>query len=213
MLLRRLDGLVGHVAVGGGIIRVGAVVAIDGHDAIALIRVEGAEGLVHGDLLVVDAQAVALGVRVGEEAGLEDRVGGGFDAGDHVGGGESDLFDLGEVVLAVAIQGEFAKAAEGHLLLRPDLGDVEDVPAEFLGLFRGEHLEVAGPGRGVAVLDTVEEILGVPVGVCGGHVAGFGVGEGLATLIGLAMDLDVMEGAVRFGELICVTGVAVHVTI
>ena len=156
---------------------------------------------------------MTVGVRVGEEAGLEDRVGGGFDAGHHVGGGEGDLFDLGEVVLAVAVQGEFAEAAEGHLLLRPDLGQVEDVPAELLGLLGGEHLEVAGPGGRVAVLDAVEQILGVPVRVFGGHVGGFGVGEGLAALIGLAMDLDVVEGAIRFGELVCVAGVAIHVAI
>jgi hypothetical protein len=37
---------------------------------------------VDGDLLVVDAEAVALGVGVGEEAGLEDGVGGGLNARD-----------------------------------------------------------------------------------------------------------------------------------
>jgi hypothetical protein len=56
---------------------------------------------VDGDLLVVDAEAVALGVGVGEEAGLEDRVSGGFDAGHQVGWGEGDLFDFGEVVLGL----------------------------------------------------------------------------------------------------------------
>jgi hypothetical protein len=44
---------------------------------------------------------VALGVGVGEEAGLEDRVSGGFDAGHQVGWGEGDLFDFGEVVLGL----------------------------------------------------------------------------------------------------------------
>lgn len=53
----------------------------------------------------------------------------------------------------------------------------------------------------------------MPVRVFSSHVGGFGVGEGFATLIGLAMDLDVVEGAVRFGELVCVSGVAIHVAI
>lgn len=54
---------------------------------------------VHGDLLVVDAQAVALRIGVGEEPGLEDGVGGGLDAGDKMGWGEGNLFDFGKVVI------------------------------------------------------------------------------------------------------------------
>lgn len=36
----------------------------------------------------------------------------------------------------------------------------------------------------------------MPVGVSGGEVAGFFVGEGLVALICLAVDLDVVEGAI-----------------
>ncbi len=64
VFLAGLNGLVGHVAVGGGVIGVSAIVAIDGHDAVALVGVESAKGLVDGDLLVVDAEAVAVGVGV-----------------------------------------------------------------------------------------------------------------------------------------------------
>lgn len=64
VFLRGLDGLIGEVAVGGGVVWVGAVVAVDGHDAVALVGVEGAEGGVDGDLLVVDAEAMAVGVWV-----------------------------------------------------------------------------------------------------------------------------------------------------
>ena len=145
VFLRRLDGLVGHVAVGGGVVWIGAVVAVDGHDAVTLVGVECVDGLVDRDLLVVDTEAVAVGVRIGEQAGLEDGIGGGFDAGDHVRGRECDLFDLGEVVLRVAVEGEFAEAPEWDVFLGPDFGEVEDVPAEFLSLFGREDLEVAGP--------------------------------------------------------------------
>lgn len=201
------------MAVGGRVIGVRAVIAIDGHDAIALVRVERSKGLVHGDLLVVDAEAMTVGIRVREQTGLQDRVGGGLDAGDQVRGREGDLLDLGEVVLRVAVEGEFAEGPQGHVFVRPDFGQVEDVPAEFLGVRGGEDLQVAGPGGEVAVLDAVEEVLGVPVRVLGGHVAGFGVGEGFAALVGFAVDLDVVEGSVGLGELVGVPGVAVHVAI
>ena len=55
MLLRGFDGFVGHVAVGGWVVGVGAVVTVDGHDAIALVWVEGAERLIDRNLLVIDA--------------------------------------------------------------------------------------------------------------------------------------------------------------
>ena len=213
MLLAGFDGLVGHVAVGGRVVGVGAIVAVDGHDAIALVGVESPQGLVDGDLLVVDAQTVAVGVRVAEQAGLEDRIRGGLDAGDHVRGREGDLFDLGEVVFRVLVEDELAKRAEGHFALRPDFGEVEDIPSEFLGLFGREHLQIACPGRVVAILNRVKEVLGMEVGVFGGHLAGFVIGKGFATQVGFAVNLDVVKGAIGLGELVCVARVAVHVAV
>ena len=84
----------------------------------------------------------------------------------------------------------------------PDFGQVEDVPAEFLGLLGAEDLEVTGPAGVFTILDGVEEILRVPVWIFGGHVAGFGVGEGLAALVRLAVDLDVVESSIGIGELV-----------
>lgn len=207
------DGLVGHVSVRGGVVWVGAVIAVDGHDAIALIGVEGAQRLVDGNLLIVDAKAVAVGVWVAEEAGLQDWVGRGLDAGNHVRGAKGDLLDYGKVVFGVFVEDEFTERAEGHFALGPDFGQVKDVPAKFFGLGGGEDLDVAGPGGAGAVLDGVEKVLGMPVGVFSGHLAGFVVGEGLAALIGLAVDLDVVESAVGLGEFVGVTRVAVHVAV
>ena len=140
VFLAGLDRLVGEVAVGGGVVGVGAVVAVDGHDAIALVRVEGADGRVDRDLLVVDAKSVAVGVGVGEESGLQDWVGRGLDAGDHMGGGEGHLLDFGKVIFRIAVEGEAAKGPEGHFALGPDLREVENVPSEFLGVARREDL-------------------------------------------------------------------------
>lgn len=97
--------------------------------------------------------------------------------------------------------------------MRPDFGEVENVPLEFLGLLRAEHLDVACPGRVVAVLDRVEEILRVPVGVFGRHAVCLGAGEGFGPLVGFAVDLNVVESPVCFGEFVRVARIAVHVTV
>jgi hypothetical protein len=90
---------------GRRVVGLGAGVSEHGHVAVALVRVVRVEWLVDGDLLVVDAQPVALAVGVGEEPCLQDGVGGGFDAGDEVRWREGDLFDLGEVVLGLEGRG------------------------------------------------------------------------------------------------------------
>ena len=210
---RGVDGLVRQRAVGARVVGVGAVVAVDGHGAVALEGVEGVERRVDGDLLVVDAEAVAVGVWVREEARLEHRVGRRLDSRDHVAGREGHLLDLGKVVLDVLVERELADAAQGHLALGPDLGQIEHVPAELLGLLWGEHLNVDGPAGELAALDGLEEILGVPVGVLRGHLAGLLVVEGLVALIRLEVDLDVVEGAIRLDKLVSVARVAVHVPI
>ena len=213
VFLAGLDGLVLQGAEGGGVVGVGAVVAVDVHDAVAVPGAEGLEGAVDGNLLGVSAQTVTVGVWVGEEAGLEDGVGGGLDAGDHVGGGEGGLFDLCEVVFGVLVQGESAETTEGHFGLRPDLGQVEDAPAEFLGLFGAEDLHVAGPRGVLSPLDGSKQVLCVPVWVACGKLAGLLISEGLAALIGLAVDLNVVERAIRLNPFVGVAGVAVHVAV
>lgn len=81
---------------------------------------------------------MAVGIGIGEETGLEDRVGGGLDVGDEVGGRESDLLDFGKVVLDILVQDELANRAKRELAVRPDLGQVQNVVAEALGLL-GSH--------------------------------------------------------------------------
>ena len=74
MVIGGLDGLVGHATVGGWVVGVGTVVAVNGHATITLVGVECSERSVNGDLLVVDAKTVAVGVWVGKETGLKDWV-------------------------------------------------------------------------------------------------------------------------------------------
>jgi len=126
---------------------------------------------------------------------------------------EGDLLDLGEVVLDVLVERELADWAQWDLSVGPDLGQVEDIPAELLGLLGGEDLDVDGPGGVFALLDGLEQVLGVPVGVVGCELAGLLVVEGLGSLVGLEVDLDVVEGSVWLVPLVGVAGVAIHVTV
>lgn len=213
VFLRRLHRLVGQVPVRRRVIRVGSVVAVDGHHAVTLVRIKGPQGLIDRDLLVVHPEAMAVGVRVGEEAGLQHRIGRGFHPRDHVRRGKGDLLDLGEVVFGVAVEGELAKRPERDFALRPHLGQVEDVPAKLLGFVGAQHLHVAGPPRIVAFLDRAEQIFRVPIRVLGPHLGRLFIVERLAALVGLAMDLNVVEGPVGFRKLIGMTRVSVHVTV
>lgn len=69
-----LDVLVGQGTVAAGVVGVGAVVAIYRHGTITLEGVEGVKRRIYGDLLVVDAESVPVGIGVGEQAGLEHGV-------------------------------------------------------------------------------------------------------------------------------------------
>jgi hypothetical protein len=126
---------------------------------------------------------------------------------------KSNLFNLSKVIFHVLVQGEFSERPKWNFFLRPNLGQVEDVPAELFSLFRTEDLEVACPARVFTILYGVEEILRVPVRILRCHVARLGIGKGLATLVRLTVDLDIIERAVRFGELIGMAGVAVHMAV
>ena len=98
-------------------------------------------------------------------------------------GHETNLFNLGEIVLGVLVEHELPNRAKRVFSVRPNFGEVEDVEPpsaqfseqsgergrtglhEALGLVRGEDLSVDGPARVVAFLDSLEQILGCEVGV------------------------------------------------
>ena len=55
------------------------------------------------------------------------------------------MLDFCEIVVGVLVKGELAKPAKRHLLLWPDLGEIEDVPAKFLRLLWAQYLDVTSP--------------------------------------------------------------------
>ena len=66
MLLRWLDRLVGEISVSRWVIGIGTVVSIDGHNAITLVGVKGAERSVDRNLLVVDTETMTVGIWIRE---------------------------------------------------------------------------------------------------------------------------------------------------
>jgi len=160
-------------------------------------------------LLVVDSETVTVCVWVREETGLENWVSRGLDVGDEVRGREGRLLDLGEVVLGVLVEDEFADGSERELLVRPDFGEIENVVAEFLGLLRGHGLDVDSPRGEVARLDGVEESLSGIVGVLTSQLGSRLVVESLESTISADVDLGVDEGAVVLEPLEGVARVAV----
>lgn len=66
----------------------------ESHGTIALEVVDRDDGCVDGELLVVHAETVSVGVRIREQARLEDGVCRGLDVGDEMGGRERDLWML-----------------------------------------------------------------------------------------------------------------------
>lgn len=168
-------------------------------------------GGVGGKLLVVGTDAVAVGIGVGEETRLQDRVGRGLNARRHVSRIESDLLDLGEVVLHVLVQEELADLAERELLLGPDVGQVEDVDAlllpELLGLLGGHGLPADVPARVVLALNSIVQVLLRVIGAVVGRIL---LGDEGSALLALHVHLAVDPVAVLVDELQCVAGVAVH---
>jgi len=151
-----------------------------------------------------------VSVGVGEESGLENGISGRLNTLDEVRRREGDLLDFGEVVLDVFVEGELSDGSERELLLRPGLGQVEDVVTELLGLLGSHDLDVEGPRRELSLLDRFEEILVREVGVLSGHLSSFLVREGLDTLVGLVVELDVDERTVLLDELVGVSRVTIH---
>ena len=127
--------------------------------------------------------------------------------------GESYLLDFRKIILGIFIQGELAKSTKRHIVLRPDLRQIEDIPAELLCLFRTQDLDIACPRRVIALFDGVKQILCMVVRVLGSHLTSFRVGKGLTALVCFAMDLDIVKFTIRSGKLIGVTRIAVHMTI
>jgi len=90
-------------------------IALDGHGAITNVVTTHAcsVGAVNGDLLVVRAKSVTVGVGVVQQATLQHLVVRGFNTVDQVGGRVGNLLSLGVVVGGVSVEGNFTNGDQG----------------------------------------------------------------------------------------------------
>ena len=75
---------------------------------------------------MVDAEAIALGVTVGEQPTLQHAIRREADAGHHVGRGEGGLLHVGEAVVRVLVELQHAHRDEQVVLVGPP-GEVRRV--------------------------------------------------------------------------------------
>ena len=197
----------------GAQVRWARALVVEGHVAVTLEVGHPVwhAGCVDWQLLVVDTDTVAVGVWVGEQTGLEDRVCRRLNAWRQVRRVEGDLLDLGEVVLYVLVQVELANLAERELVVRPDVGQVEDVDAlvlpELLGLLGGHGLPADVPAWVVALLNGVVKVL---LSVVWGVVRRVFLSDEACALLALHVHLAIDPIAVLVDELLGVSSVSVH---
>ena len=100
---------------------------------------------------------------VRRQAALQQRVVGEIDARHDVRGAVGDLLGLGEEVVGPAVEHEAADHAQRHELLGNELGGVEVVERELVGLLLGEELHRELPLGELAGRDGLEHVAAVEV--------------------------------------------------
>src|SRR5690606_6502404 len=105
-----------------------------------------------------------LGVLIGEQSALQQRVVREVDARHDVGRQEGGLFRFGEEVVGVPVQRHAADDLKRMDFLGDDLGRIQDVEGQGVGFGLGQHLHREVPLREVALVDGVEQVAAVEVG-------------------------------------------------
>ena len=108
-------------------------------------------------------------------------------------GAKAALFDLGEIIVRVAVQLQHANIDHRDIAVRPDLGEVEGVPAGAPGprvcLRLGHDLHLHLPLRIVAFLDRAVEILLRRFARTSDDLGSLRIGPVLVSLLGLEVEL------------------------
>ena len=153
------------------------LIAIYTHLPVAMETVYRTFCPVHRYLVVVDTEAIALRVAIGEESALQQFVGRESYSRHNVRRIESSLFHLREIVVGVAVELQNAHLNKGKLAMLPHLCDVEGVLAVGCRLLLGHYLYAHFPSGKVASLYCLEEVATVALPVFCYDVGSLGSGE------------------------------------
>lgn len=131
---------------------------------VTVVVVDRSTRTVDGQLLKVGtAVAVQLGVKVGEDATLQQRILGEVDTANNVTRLEHDLLSLGKVVGRVGVQLHDTEQLDRDIFFRQNLGGVEHVEAISQCLLLVDNLDTELPLGAVSGLNGIPEILAVHV--------------------------------------------------
>ena len=164
MRLARFIGF-GKSAQGGWLvvdmrILAGSHVHMVGHLPITLIGGDMLFRRIDRDLQIVGPDAIALRIRVGEGAALQQLVVGKVQSVDEHAGPEGSLLYFGKIVFRIFVEHQFANRQEGELVGWPELRRIDRVEVE-LGVFIVAHdLHTELPFRIISAFDRIVQILG-----------------------------------------------------
>jgi hypothetical protein len=116
-------------------------------------------------------------------------------------------------LLRVLVQDKLANGAERVLVVRPNLGEVENVDVRLFSLLRSHDLNRRVPSREVSRLDGAEEVFVRVVGVVTSELAGLLSSERLEAGASDVVPLEVNERAVLLDKLVTASereGLALH---
>lgn len=124
-----------------------------------MIGDSGAIRAVDGNLFVVGAKSVTMGVRVREESALEHSVVRDLDTWNEMSRSEGALLSLSEEVFGVLVEDELTNRDKRIITMRDNLGDIVDVVLVCLTILFGDELDVPSPRGEVTLCDVLIEIL------------------------------------------------------
>ena len=157
--------------------------------AVALVVGDRRDRGVDRDLVEVrSAQPRELRVHVRMDPTGEQRIVAEVDAGNDVSGAERHLFGLGEEIIRIAVQYQAANDPNRDQFFRHDLGGVEHIETELLGLFFSEHLQPELPfGIGTG-LDRFPKVAPMEVRIGAGNADRLVPDQRMRPLLGLPVE-------------------------
>ena len=107
---------------------------------------------------MVDPKPITMRVSVGKDPCLQHLIWRVTNPGDNIGRRKGSLFHLGKVVFRIAIELQDADLNQRVIGMRPNLGQIERIPAISFRFFFRHDLDAETPSGIVAGLDVFEQI-------------------------------------------------------